>query len=214
MPDNKFQDEIVETWRTKSSKNYDYFGMVEDLTDQFWNPHGVFRPLFDQLDRRRLIEIACGQGRHTALVPQSYEKILAVDTSVDAIAECNRRYGGLKNVQFVLSEDGCSIPAAAESHTGIFSFDAMVHFEPLTMQAYIAEAARVLERKGRGLFHHSNYSGNPTGKFTDSPQWRNYMTKDLFAHFCSRSGLQVVSQTEIDWGESPKLDCLTLFEKP
>ncbi len=210
---NKFEEEIVDTWRTKDSRNYGYFEQVESATEGFWNPNGAFRQLFDQLDRRRLIEIACGQGRHTVLVPPGYEKILAVDTSVDAIAECRRRYGDMKNVEFILSEDGCSLPAAADSYTGIFSYDAMVHFEPLTVNAYICEASRVLEKKGRGLFHHSNYSGNPTGKFTDSPQWRNYMTKDLFAHFCSRSGLQIICQIEMDWGSSIQIDCLSLFEK-
>jgi hypothetical protein len=89
----------------------------------------------------------------------------------------------------------------------------MVHFEPLTVAAYLSEAARVLTPKGKGLFHHSNYNGNPTGKFTDSPHWRNYMTKDLFAHFCSRNGLTILDQVEIDWDRSAKLDCLSLFEK-
>jgi len=210
---NKFQDEIIETWRTRDSQNYEYFALVESFTDVFWNPNGAFRPLFDQIDRRRLIEVACGAGRQTVLVPPGYEKILAVDTSVDAIAECQRRYSDLKNVEFILSKDGCSLPASAGSYTGIFSFDAMVHFEPLTVNAYLSEAARALETKGRGLFHHSNYSGNPTGKFTDSPHWRNYMTKDLFAHFCSRNGLQIINQVEMDWDDSPKNDCLTLFEK-
>jgi ubiquinone/menaquinone biosynthesis C-methylase UbiE len=210
---NEFQDEIVETWRTQASKNYEYFAQVEKLTYVFWVENGAFRKLFDQLDRRRLIELACGQGRHTVLVPPGYESILAIDTSVDAISECRKRYGALSHVQFVLSKDGCSIPAPASSHTAIFSYDAMVHFEPLTINAYLSEASRVLTPGGRGLFHHSNYSGNPTGKFTDGLHWRNYMTRDLFAHFCSRSGLKVVQQVEMDWNDAPKLDCLTLFEK-
>ncbi len=210
---SKFQDEIVETWRTRASKNYEYFAQVENLTSGFWAEGGAFRTLFDRLDRRRLIEVACGQGRHTVLVPPGYESILAIDTSVDAIAECKKCYAALGRIKFVASEDGCSIPAPASSHTGIFSYDAMVHFEPLTINAYLSEASRVLTPGGRGVFHHSNYSGNPTGKFTESPEWRNYMRKDLFAHFCSRNQLKVLEQIDFDWGSSEKLDCITLFEK-
>ena len=39
------------------------------------------------------------------------------------------------------------------------------------------------------------------------------MTKELMAHFCSRQGLKIVRQIEIDWAGVSNLDCLTLFEK-
>ena len=208
-----FQKEIVEMWRTHESPNYSYFEQVENLTEAFWDEGQAFRTLFNQLDLRRVVEIACGQGRHTVLVPRSYESLLAIDTSIDAIAECRSRYGDLPRIRFEHSRDGQSIPASSESQTAVFSYDAMVHFEPLTMVAYLSETARVLIKGGRGLFHHSNYSGNPTGKFTEGLHWRNFMTKDLFAHFCSRQGLAVLQQIEFDWNGSPKLDCLTLFEK-
>lgn len=208
-----FQGEIVEMWRTQDSSNYYYFEQVEKLTDAFWAEGTAFRTLFDRLDLSRVVEIACGQGRHTVRVPRRYESLLAVDTSIDAISECRKRYGDLANVRFEISNDGQSIPAPPESQTALFSYDAMVHFEPLTMAAYLAESARVLVQGGRGLFHHSNYSANPTGKFTEGLHWRNYMTRDLFAHFCSRNGLKVLERIEIDWNEAPKLDCLTLLER-
>lgn len=208
-----FQQDVVDLWKTRDSHNYSYFAQVETLTDGFWRPGTPFRRLFDLLDRRRIVEIACGQGRHSVLAPRDYESFLALDTSVDAIAEANRRYGDLKPLRFLVSQDGSSIPAPDASQTAIFSYDAMVHFEPLTVNAYLAEAARVLQAGGRGLFHHSNYDANPTGKFTDSPNWRNYMRRDLFAHFCSRHGLNVLEQIEMDWGDVKKSDCLSLFEK-
>ena len=158
-----FQNEIVDTWKTKDSPNYFYFEEVANMTGIFWNEGTPFRRLFNELNIRRLIEIACGQGRHTARVPARYKSLLAIDTSVDAIAECRKHHGMLPNVRFVLSKDGQSIPAESNSRTAIFSYDAMVHFEPLTMAQYVAESARVLVSGGRGLFHHSNYSGNPTG---------------------------------------------------
>lgn len=210
---SKFQDEIVELWRTDKSYNYEYFSQVENLADGFWTHGEAFYTLFEQLDRRRIVEIACGQGRHTIRVPRDYDSLLALDTSVDAIAEAQKRYGDIDCIRFVVSQDGSSVPAEDGSQTAIFSYDAMVHFEPLTIHAYLSEASRVLRPGGKGLFHHSNYDKNPTGRFTDSPCWRNYMNKDLFAHFCSRHGLCVLEQVEIDWGGEKKLDCLSLFQK-
>ena len=208
-----FQQEVVDLWKTRESENYGYFAQVQDQADGFWAPGQAFRTLFEKLDRRRLVEIACGQGRHSVLVPRDYESLLALDTSVDAIAEAKRRYADFNRIKFVVSQDGFSIPVADGSQTAIFSYDAMVHFEPLTLNGYLAESARSLSPGGRGLFHHSNYDKNPTGRFVDSPNWRNYMRRDLFAHFCSRHGLNVLEQVEMDWGREAKLDCLSLFEK-
>ena len=208
-----FQQEVVDLWKTRESQNYEYFAQVENQSDGFWDPRGLFRTLFEKLDRKRLVEIACGQGRHSVLVPRDYESLLALDTSVDAIDEANKRYSDLSRIRFVVSRDGVSIPVEDGSQTSIFSYDAMVHFEPLTINAYLAEASRILQPGGRGLFHHSNYDKNPTGRFIDSPHWRNYMRQDLFAHFCSRHGLSVLEQVDFDWGEEKKLDCLSLFQK-
>jgi ubiquinone/menaquinone biosynthesis C-methylase UbiE len=208
-----FQQAVVDLWKTRASQNYGYFEQVQDQTDGFWAPGQAFRTLFDKLDRRQIVEIACGQGRHSVLVPRDYESLLALDTSVDGIEEAKRRYGDLSRIKFVVSQDGISIPVADDSQTAIFSYDAMVHFEPLTINSYLAESARILPSGGRGLFHHSNYDQNPTGRFTDSPNWRNYMTRDLFAHFCSRHGLNIIEQVEMDWGQQEKSDCLSLFQK-
>jgi len=39
------------------------------------------------------------------------------------------------------------------------------------------------------------------------------MSKNLFAHAASRSGLRVLEQVTMDWDEARNLDCLTLVEK-
>lgn len=48
----------------------------------------------------------------------------------------------------------------------------------------------------------------------DSPDIRNFMSTELFAHYAHKEGLSVASQRVIDWGGNPGLDCLSLLRKP
>jgi hypothetical protein len=40
------------------------------------------------------------------------------------------------------------------------------------------------------------------------------MSRELFAHYCIKCGLEVVEQQVIDWGGETGLDCLSIFQKP
>ena len=64
---------------------------------------------------------------------------------------------------------------------------------------------------GRGFFHHSNYTGGHDWR--TNPSSRNFMTKELFAHYARKEGLNVISQRVINWGSNPGIDCLTLVEQ-
>jgi ubiquinone/menaquinone biosynthesis C-methylase UbiE len=169
--------------------------------------------MFQTLDISELLEIACGKGRHTFLVPQTYKRIFAIDTSVDAIRAASERAAGNPKITFQLSTDGFTIPQPDNCFTSAFSYDAMVHFEPITVASYLKETARVLKQGGKVLFHHSVYAGNPTGRFTDSPNWRNYMTGELFSHFASRAGLEVTETHAFPWSGSLDTDAVTLMRK-
>lgn len=209
-------DDIIDTWKTPGRRDFGYFDTVDSAaqTAGFWREGGLFRKRFDLLNIERTVEIACGFGRHSAQFVDRPQQMLLVDTSVGAVAEASKRFSQYPHVRVALSEDGMSIPAEDGSFTAVFSYDAMVHFEPVTVAAYLQEASRVLEPGGMVLFHHSNYEGNPTGHFQSSPSWRNYMSKDLFAHFASRAGLEVVDRITMQWGGVPDLDCLSLMRKP
>jgi SAM-dependent methyltransferase len=208
------KDLVIDTWKTASSMDFGYFDKVESMTDVFWDAGTPFRERFDLLDLAATVEIACGKGRHAAQIVDRCPRLHLVDTSVDAAASARARFHDAPHVSVHLSDDGQTLPFLADgSATAVFSYDAMVHFEMLTMAGYLVEIARVLAPGGRALLHHSNYSANPAGGFMDNPHWRNFMSRDVMIHLASRAGLTMLDCHEMDW-HAPRLDALSLMEKP
>jgi ubiquinone/menaquinone biosynthesis C-methylase UbiE len=97
--------------------------------------------------------------------------------------------------------------------TLVYTFDSMVHFDSDVIRAYMKEFYRILKPGGHCFCHHSNYTGNPGGDFTTNPHWRNFMSKELFAHYAIKEGFKIIEQKVIDWSV-PNLDCLSLIQKP
>ncbi|MGD9481520.1 class I SAM-dependent methyltransferase [Shinella sp. G-2] len=208
------KDKVIDKWRDESSPDFGYFDQVEDKLGLFWTPGSVFRRQFDTLDLSFVVEIACGKGRHAAQIADRCGKLVLVDTSKDAIEFTKNRFREMPNVECVHSEGGESLAFIPdEAATAVFSYDAMVHFEPTTVFAYLRETYRILKPGGRAFFHHSNYSKQPDQDFNLAPGWRNYMTSDLFRHFAHRAGLEILDHRVFQWAD-PDSDALTLMRKP
>ncbi|MGN7808080.1 class I SAM-dependent methyltransferase [Ensifer sp. 22521] len=208
------KDKVIDKWRTENSADFGYFDTVENMLEIFWTEGGDFRKRFDTMDLTSVVEIACGKGRHAAQIVERCGNLVLVDTSRDAIDFARKRFRDKRNVRCHHSEDGESlafIPTGSAS--AVFSYDAMVHFEPVTIYAYLRETCRVLKPGGRAFFHHSNYSKQPDQDFSLAPSWRNYMTSDLFRHFTHRAGLELVDHKVIAW-DVPDSDALSLLTKP
>jgi hypothetical protein len=89
-----------------------------------------------------------------------------------------------------------------------------VHFDSDVIRAYLAEFARVVKKGGHVFCHHSNYSSNPTGDFREGIRGRNFMTKELFAHYAAKEGFEIVRQRVIDWlHDNSNIDCFSLLRK-
>lgn len=210
---SEFKDEIINLWKTKDSADFEYFVKAdsESWLNGMWADDSPFRQLLDKVDLTRTAEIACGFGRHSSKIVDRCKELYLIDTSIDGLNVARERLSSYPHVKFVLSEDGVSLPGIDDaSLTTVFSYDAMVHFEPLTMACYMAECGRTLQKGGMACLHHSNYAGNPTGRIDKVPGWRNYMTLDLLSHFASRCGLAVVESVVIDWSFEAS-DRLTLL---
>ncbi|WP_192243582.1 class I SAM-dependent methyltransferase [Mesorhizobium silamurunense] len=207
---------IVDTWRGFGASDYEYFERYEDpeLLAWFWAPASRFRKAFERyLDLDDVLEIASGAGRHSAQIVGRCRRLTLIDTSVDATALARKRFSSASHVTVTLSPDGKSLPFEKGRFSSVFSYDSMVHFEPLTVASYIMEVASVLKPRGRAVLHHSNYSENPTGTFKENPDWRNFMPKGFVEHVSSRAGLTIIEQQAFPWNGNSETDALTVVEK-
>jgi len=204
---------IAADWRKSN-----YYDAAESpgWLQPFWRMGSDFERMFRMLDRRVLVELACGHGRHTAVILPNYsgcERICLLDVNRENVTFCEKRFAGVSAVVSVYQNSGVDFqPILDGEATAIFCYDAMVHFELDTVMSYLKDAWRVLTPGGRVLLHHSNYDKAPGAHYSDNPSWRNFMSKQLFAHIAMRSGFRVLEQVVMDW-DVPQTDCLTLLEK-
>lgn len=191
-----------------------YYLDAEQWTFLFWDKGRPFRRLFDMLDRGAVIELACGHGRHAARAAELVDSLVLVDVIAENLDICRERLRAYPHVTFRLG-DGASFPQTGDgSVDAIYCYDAMVHFSPEMVDAYLTDTARVLRRGGRALFHHSNLAAGGGGLWSQNPHARNVMTRDRFARMAQERGLNVIAQEVIDWGGVPELDCISLVGKP
>ena len=213
---------IIDSHRNNVTPYYDNAEKKEWM-DVFWSDNSDFRKMFNKLDTRRILELACGHGRHVPKYVSASEKVILVDVLQENLDYCKNRF--IKGLSIEDSEkihyfkcngkDLVGIPD--ESCTAVFSYDAMVHFELMDIYSYLIDCYRILEYGGKCLFHHSNYHDNYKIRFENSVHYRNYMSADIFAYLCDRVGFNVIEQKIIDWelggAYVEKLDCITMIEK-
>lgn len=208
---------IMSFWE-KGGVDFNYFEKADnkDWLNVFWNEHSVFYALFNQLNLERTLEIACGSGRHSAMVVDRIKTLYLLDSSRGALELARRRFSNNHNVHYILNPGGMGINSEAlknNSLTAIFSYDAMVHFEKRCVESYLKDSFIALQPGNLALFHHSNYDKNPKGEFTDNPGWRNYMNRELFKSMARKWGFEIV-HSEIISVSCQDSDCITLLRKP
>jgi len=200
---------VAEPWRDSA-----YYGEAERWTPYFWNGAMPFRRYFDQLDLDVVIDLAAGYGRHAEMAAPLCRHLILMDVIAHNLKICRVRLAKRQNISYLANNgyDFQPLPAAAIS--AIYCYDAMVHFSPEIVAAYLADSARVLRPGGRALFHHSNYDGPPAAHYGQNPHARNHMTAARFAGLAAQAGLAVLESELIPWGGLPELDGITLLERP
>ena len=190
-----------------------YYSRAEeaDWLATFWGDQAVFRRMFTALDLDNALELACGHGRHTAQIIGRTGHITLVDANVECIEACRKRFASHTNISYLVNSGADLRAVASNSMTAVFSYDAMVHFEPLDVISYIFEIARLLVPGGRSLLHYSNAEDNFEG-YESNPGWRNFFSEKMMRAFAFRAGLQVMESTVIPWGTTS--DGVTLLLKP
>lgn len=193
-----------------------YFSDAEQWTPYFWDKDKVFLPLFEQLDVTRVLELACGHGRHAPELMQRrgdrVQTYVMMDVLASNIEYCRNRHAGIKGAVFLVNAGAAYDGVADKSLTAIFCYDAMVHFHRDIVRQYLVDTRRVLATGGRAVFHHSNNSLDPDSSFDKNAHGRAYLSAALFRKYAEEAGLKVLEQRVIDWGQSKELDCVTLIE--
>jgi SAM-dependent methyltransferase len=188
-----------------------YYELAEKDIDGQWTT--LIWPMIENFDFTRTLDLAAGHGRVSAKLQPLAKKLYTVDISQPAVDFCKKRFADCPNV-VVFCNNGYDLDEIpSRSLSAVVSFDAMVHFDSDLVRAYIKSFARILQPGGRGFIHHSNTTDAPSGDFKKHPQWRNFMSRELFAHWCHKAGLVILDQKVIDWGIKD-LDCMTVFENP
>lgn len=211
---------MLKTHRTETIagdwKATPYYDSAEKQVAKFWSRGGEFRSFFDRLDLEHVVEIAPGHGRHVPHYLDRAGKVTLVDVTAENIAFCRDRFDDPR-IDYLVN-DGRSLDGIGDgAASAVFTYDAMVHFELLDVNAYLHETARILRPGGMALFHHSNYTGGPENEYKASPHWRNFNSAVIMRHLASRAGLRVIDQRVIDWGARRKffqLDCISLIQLP
>jgi SAM-dependent methyltransferase len=199
-----------------------YFNTAERVIGRQWK-HYIW-PRIKDADFSTVVDLACGHGRNTG-------RVIAVDINTGCVEFVRARFAGQPKVS-VVQTDGASLAGIdSGSATLVYCWDAMVHFEPEVVEAYVREIARVLAPGGRGFIHHSNWTRGKGQDFKTQPHWRNFMSGELFATYLQDCGLQIISQDLINWDESKPwwktlwglrpskrpvmaIDCISSFRKP
>jgi ubiquinone/menaquinone biosynthesis C-methylase UbiE len=186
-----------------------YFPLAEPHMIPLWE--GLVQPMIEGCDFSHTIDLAAGHGRNSAILLTLAKRLTVMDIQPGNIEVCRRRFSGREGIEFLVNNGFDLQPVRDRDVTLVYCFDAMVHFDSDVVRSYLRDTRRVLAPGGRGFFHHSNYTGGCD--WLTSPSGRNFMTKEMFAHYANKEGLTVLAQSIIDWSGQPHLDCLTLVER-
>lgn len=204
--------ELQEQWAQSP-----YYAEGEAYIDTQWRD--IIYPLIKNADFTSILELAPGHGRNTEKLRPFASEMHLVDINATCIEACRKRFEGRAEPprMHYHVNDGAGLPMIADnSITFLYSWDAMVHFDPVVIRKYIPEFYRVLKPGATGFCHHSNYgalTADPESNWMKNPGWRSTMSEKLFRKYCEESGLRIDSQHVIDWMVS-KLDCISIFNKP
>ena len=199
---------VADPWKQST-----YYDDAEKWTIVFWSEDHPFYPLFKRLDLTAVLELACGHGRHSEIVAERSGQLTLMDVHEQNIEYCRTRLARFQNIVFFTNSGHDFRPIADGALTAIFCYDAMVHFSPDLVQAYLRDTARVLKPGGMALYHHSNYPAPLDRHYGQNPHARNHMTESLFRQFTDEAGLALVESLPIEWGGVADLDRLTLLRK-
>ena len=204
---DKAVEDVARDWKKSG-----YYDSAERGMDQRWA--SLIWPNIRDCSFDVVVDLAAGHGRNSRKLLEHAKQLYIVDVNEENVEFCRSRFADRKNVT-IFRNNGYSLqPIPDKSVSLVYCFDAMVHFDSDVVRNYLDEILRVLRPGGHAFLHHSNMSTNPTGSYRDRPGWRNFMTRDLMAHWAAKAGLTVQHQQEVDWEPAAGVfDCITVLRR-
>jgi ubiquinone/menaquinone biosynthesis C-methylase UbiE len=169
-----------------------------------------------------VLEIAPGHGRWTREVIDRCKAMILVDVSPNCIDFCRDLFAQRGNVTYVVN-DGTSLPGVKDNSVDfIWSYDAFVHMDESTIDAYLGEMQRVLAPRGKAVIHHAGradaclwlsfladtgkagrhvYRVLSMGKPRGDDGWRSNISGRLFKRLAAARGFAAESQVQW-WGKN------------
>jgi SAM-dependent methyltransferase len=192
-----------------------YFAAAEPHMDGQWR--ALILPFLrleaSGIDCAVTVDLAAGRGRAAAKLLPLAGRLHVIDLHPNNVEACRRRFGDDPRLAYHVT-NGWSLPLGDGEATFLFCFDAMVHFDSDVVRAYLREGRRVLRPGGHAFLHHSNTVAHPGGDFLAEAHWRNFMSKEMLAHYAAKEGLEVVRQEAVDWaGDGSFIDCFSLLRR-
>ena len=168
------------------------------------------------LPTESMLEIAPGFGRWTQFLKNHCERLVAVDLSGRCVEACKERFADETHIDYHVN-DGKSLSMVEDKSVDfLFCFDSLVHAEMDVLEAYLEQLASKLSSNGVAFIHHSNLAAfvNPdTGEFLEgiqNPHWRGKSVSAAgVAAYCTKVGLQCISQEIVNWGVDHCTDTFT-----
>lgn len=192
-----------------------YYQIAERHTGIFWDDDSDFRHFFDRLDLSRVVELACGHGRHSERIAIRAGRLILIDVFPGHLKIVKRRLEEFSSVMFILGNGADFRPVPDGRITAIVCYDSMVHFSPDIVISYLRDAKRVLAPGGLFLAHLSNFDSKGTRQFYGlNPQARNHMTLALLEKMVDKAGLRLVDSLVFTWSGVVDLDRIALIENP
>jgi SAM-dependent methyltransferase len=169
------------------------------------------------LPARTAVEIGPGFGRFTRFLKNFAERLLLFDVTTRCLDACRAALGSESHLSFFLN-DGRSLTMAPTGDVDfVFSFDSLVHADADVIEAYLAEAARILSPDGVAFIHHSNLAAliGPAGlTFSNDHGRSENVSAERFAAAARACGLSCPTQELVNWGGGPLIDCFSVVTRP
>lgn len=197
-----------------------YYDAVEKAAQAQWDKLIYPRIADLPINWNYALELSIGHGRMTQILLEKSLSLVGVDLLEENIKFCRERFSEVPGYKFRLYlNNGVDLKEVIDNTiTFVFCWDSMIHFDSDVVRSYLHEFYRVMKPESYAFLHHSNLMNNPGGDFQKNAHARNFMSKQLFAHYAYKAGFEVVKQDVINWGMGPKmvksLDCISILKKP